>query len=119
MFETKWTEKHQRIYNTVMNDVNFNECKHSEFISKAVDSYLRWFTEKELDDFGINPDNSGLEKEKWLYCIDCDTVFDMYKYDNIEDTGHSECNLRKLTQKEKLEAYKECKEEGCFKEVRL
>ena len=48
------------------------------------------------------------------YCKDCKTYFDLWKYNNIEDTGHSECNWRYVTKEELKQCIKECKTMKCF-----
>lgn len=50
----------------------------------------------------------------YLYCLTCDTIFDYWKYDCLNDAGHTLCKTRRLTQKEYELALKSCKEVGCY-----
>ena len=52
----------------------------------------------------------------YRYCIDHGVVIDFWKYESMEDAGHSECNTRMLTREEYEEAVKECEKVGCFDE---
>ena len=54
--------------------------------------------------------------EKWRYCEDCKTVFDFWKYDDLEAAGHEGHNVRMLTPEEHAEAVKSCEEAGCHDE---
>uniref|UniRef100_A0A6M3X659 Uncharacterized protein n=1 Tax=viral metagenome TaxID=1070528 RepID=A0A6M3X659_9ZZZZ len=55
--------------------------------------------------------------EDYRFCVDCDTVFDFWKYNHsLEDAGHEGHNVRLLTPEEFKEAVKDCVESGCFKE---
>jgi hypothetical protein len=54
--------------------------------------------------------------EDFRFCEDCDTVFDFWKYDSMEDTGHEGHNIRMLTAEEYKEAVESCREAGCFDE---
>jgi hypothetical protein len=41
---------------------------------------------------------------------------DLWKYDNLEDTGHKDCKHRFVTVKELAECVAECRKDGCFEE---
>ena len=56
-----------------------------------------------------------MQKEDYIYCEDCQTYADFWKYDhNIEDAGHKGHNWRLVNADELEECIKDCKEEGCF-----
>jgi hypothetical protein len=57
-----------------------------------------------------------LTRKDYVYCEDCEEYIDFWKYDSIEDTGHSECKWRLATEKELKECIDECKKNDCFKE---
>ena len=51
--------------------------------------------------------------DDYLYCESCDTYFDNFKYDCLEDAGHDTCKVRSLSKKELLECVEDCKEMRC------
>ena len=56
-----------------------------------------------------------LRPTDYLYCEDCRTVVDFWKYDHdLEAAGHAGHNVRSLTDEEFREAIFECEEAGCF-----
>jgi len=57
-----------------------------------------------------------MSRNNWRYCERCKQVFDLWKYDSLEDAGHEGHKLRMLTDEEYAEALKECEEHGCFEE---
>lgn len=60
--------------------------------------------------------NRKMTVKDYLYCKDCKMFVDLWKYDNLEDTGHKDCKHRFVTVKELAECVKDCKEQGCFEE---
>lgn len=53
----------------------------------------------------------------YRFCTTCNTIFDFWKYDSLEDAGHEPpCEVRMLTAEEYKQAVKECEEAGCFDE---
>ena len=50
----------------------------------------------------------------YKYCVDCDIGFDLWKYESVENAGHTGCRLRDLTLEEFKEALKLCYKTGCF-----
>ncbi|MEM2760077.1 MAG: hypothetical protein QXU32_09175 [Nitrososphaerales archaeon] len=55
--------------------------------------------------------------EYYLYCNACETYFDRWKYDSLEDSGHARCKyVRTLGRDEFLSILSEDKQEGCLKE---
>ena len=54
----------------------------------------------------------------FAYCKTCETYFDLWKYDTLEDAGHSDssCKVREVTDREYRELYKEDKEWHDFEE---
>ena len=65
-----------------------------------------------------NPDVKPTTKD-YAYCEDCKMFFDLWKYGNIEDAGHKDCNWRYVTEEELKVLVKECEKEGCFEEDML
>ena len=61
-----------------------------------------------------------MTNQDYIYCEDCRMLVDFWKYDhNIRDTGHQDCNWRYVTDEELATCIEDCKEAGCFEEVRL
>jgi len=59
-----------------------------------------------------------LTNKDFIYCEDCETYADFWKYDhNIENAGHEDCNWRYVTDEELKGCLKDCEEEGCLNEV--
>ena len=58
----------------------------------------------------------SMTTKDYIYCKDCEEFVDLWQYDNIEDTGHDECNWRYVTKKELKGCIKDCEHDGCFKE---
>jgi hypothetical protein len=44
----------------------------------------------------------------YIYCEDCETYVDRWKFDNIEDTGHADCRWRYVTEDELKDCVAEC-----------
>ena len=42
----------------------------------------------------------GLTTKSFIYCIDCKTYADYWKYDNLTDAGHGDCQWRYVTEEE-------------------
>ncbi len=61
-------------------------------------------------------DTHGLTTESYGYCEDCQELFDLWKYNSIEDSGHADCHWRYVTLEEFEECLKDCEENGCFNE---
>ena len=63
----------------------------------------------------------GMTASDYLFCEDCKTWVDFYKYRNLKDTGHAGHNVRNPRTYEELEAcvndcaetIDRCDEEGC------
>ena len=55
----------------------------------------------------------------YIYCEDCNEYVDFWKYDNVEDTGHDECNWHYVNDEELKDCIKDCEEDKCFEEVIL
>lgn len=55
----------------------------------------------------------------YMYCNDCNTYVDLYKFDNIEDTGHETHDWRYVTEEELKQCVEDCKENECFNEEHL
>lgn len=55
-----------------------------------------------------------MECTDYIYCEDCKQYVDFYKYENMTDTGHRDCNWRFITDSELEERVSECEENGCF-----
>lgn len=53
-------------------------------------------------------------REDYLYCNDCKTWVDLFKYGDVDDTGHKDCNWRYPNKEELLICIKDCLENGCF-----
>ncbi len=51
----------------------------------------------------------------YIYCSDCGMFVDLWKYDDIKDAGHGDCNWRYVTEKELKQCIKDCLLSGCFK----
>jgi len=58
----------------------------------------------------------GKQQTDYIYCPDCKCYVDLWKYNSIEDTGHSECNWRYVSQAELVECVDNCVADGCFVE---
>jgi len=60
-----------------------------------------------------------LTTKDYLYCEECETYLDFWKYDHdINDTDHGLCHgIREVTEEELKQCIKDCKEDGCFDEV--
>ncbi len=60
----------------------------------------------------------GKTPKDYLYCADCKTWFDFWKYDyDLKAAGHDQCkHLRHPTPTEFVELLRECGENGCFEE---
>lgn len=56
-------------------------------------------------------------EKDYLYCEDCHTFVDLWKYGNVEDTGHEKHRWRYVTKEELKQCIEDCKEDGCFEEV--
>ena len=56
-------------------------------------------------------------KQDYIYCEDCETYLDFWKYDCIEDTGHDKCNWRYVTEEELKNCINDCERDGCFSGV--
>lgn len=54
------------------------------------------------------------KKEDYVFCIDCNMVIDLWKYDNLRNAGHEGHRVRELTTEEYEKALEECEEAGCF-----
>lgn len=52
----------------------------------------------------------------YIYCEDCKEYVDLWKYNNIKDTGHSNHKWRFVTEEELRNCIKDCLKEGCFEE---
>jgi len=50
----------------------------------------------------------------YLYCQDCQEYVDLWKYGDIESTGHSQCKWRYVTVKELAVCVNDCEDFGCF-----
>lgn len=61
-------------------------------------------------------DPNKLNEKSYIYCEDCKTYVDFWKYDNIEDTGHADCNWRYVTDEELKVCIQDCIADGCFDE---
>lgn len=58
------------------------------------------------------------QNPNFLYCEDCDTYLDFWKFDyNIRDAGHESCKWRFATTKEAKALVAECKEDDCTNET--
>jgi hypothetical protein len=57
-----------------------------------------------------------LTTKDYIYCEDCQTYVDYFKYDCIEDTGHAECHWRFVTKEELRACVRDCRQDGCFDE---
>jgi hypothetical protein len=57
--------------------------------------------------------------EDYIYCKDCGILVDLWKFSNLDDTGHGQCSWRFVTKAEFEQCVKDCKEDGCFEEVFL
>jgi len=55
----------------------------------------------------------------YIYCEDCETFVDFWKYGDIKDTGHDECKWRYVTKEELKGCIEDCKKDGCFDECIL
>jgi hypothetical protein len=67
----------------------------------------------------VTPVNSGMSRfGVFAYCETCETYFDLWKYDTLEDAGHSgpTCKVREVTDVEYRELYKEDKRWHDFEE---
>ena len=47
-------------------------------------------------------------KYDYIYCEDCKTMVDLWKYGSIEDTGHSKCRWRYVTEEELVNCVEDC-----------
>ena len=56
---------------------------------------------------------SNMSSRDFIFCEDCRQFVDFYKYDAIDDTGHSDCNWRFVTTEELKECVRNCLESGC------
>jgi hypothetical protein len=56
----------------------------------------------------------GKNRTDYGYCQDCEEYFDLWKYGDIEDTGHDGHNWRYVTKAELKQCVQDCEEEGCF-----
>lgn len=54
--------------------------------------------------------------EYYLYCKSCRTYFDRWKYDTLDDSGHSSCKVRTVNGAEFLSMLSEDREQECMKE---
>lgn len=57
-----------------------------------------------------------MKKEDYMYCEDCETYVDLWKYGDFENTGHKDCKWRFVNEEELKECIKDCIEDGCFEE---
>lgn len=58
-----------------------------------------------------------MNREDYIYCEDCKTFVDLYKYDHrVEDAGHQDCTWRFVTEDELRVCIAECEKEGCFRD---
>ena len=55
-----------------------------------------------------------MRREDYIYCPDCNTYVDLWKYGDIDDTGHADCNWRFVTEEEVKACIDDCWEEGCL-----
>ena len=55
----------------------------------------------------------------YIFCEDCNTWVDLWKYDSIEDTGHAQCHWRYARPEELPDLIRDCKDSGCFREQGL
>jgi hypothetical protein len=42
------------------------------------------------------------------YCEDCQCIFDLWKYGDVESAGHADCNWRYVTEAELQDCVQEC-----------
>ena len=59
---------------------------------------------------------SELTVNDYAYCEDCDTYFDWWKYETLEDTGHDGHRVRNVDAQELETLLKECEEDDCLEE---
>jgi hypothetical protein len=57
-----------------------------------------------------------MSREDYIYCEDCKEFVDLWKYGDIDDTGHANHNWRFVSEKELKECIQDCWEMGCFRE---
>jgi hypothetical protein len=62
----------------------------------------------------INTEKMSIKN--YIFCKDCNEYQDFWKYDSIEDTGHSGHNWRYVTKKELKWCVESCRKDGCFDE---
>lgn len=53
----------------------------------------------------------------YIYCEDCKTFVDLWKYGSVENAGHKHCRWRYVTEEELKRCIQDCIEVGCFSEV--
>ena len=54
-----------------------------------------------------------MKETDYIYCEDCETYLDFWKYDSIEDTDHENCKWRYVTEEELKVCMRDCIEDGC------
>ena len=59
---------------------------------------------------------SMITKSDYGFCINCQTIFDLWKYNKLEDSGHEGHKTRPITDEEFKQAVEQCREMGCFEE---
>ena len=59
-----------------------------------------------------------MDNKDYIYCEDCRMFVDLWKYDDIEATGHASCSWRYVTDEELAMCVKNCEEADCFSERR-
>ncbi len=57
-----------------------------------------------------------MKRTDFIYCVDCKTYVDLWKYGDVESSGHGGCNWRFVNAEELEECIRECDETGCFEE---
>lgn len=55
-------------------------------------------------------------KVDYMYCETCECLFDLWKYDNLDEAGHGFCETRPITDEEFKVAKEGCISAGCFDE---
>jgi len=59
-----------------------------------------------------------LTTKDYIYCEDCKTYVDFWKYDHdADDCGHKDCKWRYVTEEELKECIKDCVADGCLKKI--